>query len=83
MIERRISRVNLDVGKSYTRVWNEGHEEVRIFMGVFVRVYTMGSGDGMTVHLEFNDNGKLNRVDEQMWGSVDGSELSYFVESSC
>ena len=76
-----IDRVNLDTKKSYYQLKNVNGTLVKTFMGQFVRVYRMGSGDGMTVHLEFNDSGILNRVDEEMWGSVSGSELSYFIEA--
>jgi hypothetical protein len=41
----------------------------------------MGSGDGTTVHIEFNDKGKRINVDEEMWGRVGGYELSYFIEA--
>jgi hypothetical protein len=38
----------------------------------------MGSGDGMTVHWEFNKNGTIIRVDDEMWGSLYGTELIGF-----
>jgi hypothetical protein len=46
--------------------------------GTFIRCYRMGSGDGMTVHWEFNNGGKMTTIDDQMWGSVSGKELTYF-----
>ena len=81
MMETRINRVNLDVNKSYTRVKLINSTLVKEYMGRFIRTYRMGSGDGMTVHMEFNDNGLMKRVDEEMWGSIDGYELSYFIEA--
>lgn len=81
MMESRISRVNLDVTKNYTRVRIVNNNAVKEFVGRFVKTYRMGSGDGMTVHMEFNDNGLIKRVDEEMWGSVGGHELSYFIET--
>jgi hypothetical protein len=81
VIQKRIDRVNLDTTKSYVRVRSVGGKEVKEYVGTFVRVYRMGSGDGMTVHIEFNDNGRITRVDEEMWGSLSGAELSYFLES--
>ena len=81
MMESRISRVNLDVTKSYTKVKLVNNTLVKEYVGRFVRTYRMGSGDGMTVHMEFNNNGQIKRVDEEMWGSVGGYELSYFIEA--
>ena len=81
MIESRISRVNLDVNKKYTRVKVVNGSLLKEYVGKFVKTYRMGSGDGMTVHMEFNDNGRVTRVDEEMWGSVGGYELSYFIEA--
>ncbi len=81
IIEKRINRTNLDTAKSYVRVRSVGGKEVKEYVGTFVRVYCMGSGDGMTIHVEFNDNGRITRVDEEMWGSLSGAELSYFLES--
>jgi hypothetical protein len=40
----------------------------------------MGSGDGTTVHTEFELNGKKICVNDEMWGSLNGSELIYFEE---
>jgi hypothetical protein len=31
--------------------------------------------------MEFMDNGKKMVIDEEMWGSVGGQELSYFLEA--
>jgi hypothetical protein len=48
--------------------------------GTFVRCYRMGSGDGMTLHWEFIKNGNTICVDDEMWGSLAGTELVGFVE---
>jgi hypothetical protein len=40
----------------------------------------MGSGDGMTLHWEFNLDGVITTEDNEMWGSVSGSELAWFIE---
>jgi len=81
ILKPRIDRLNLDTKKAYYQIKNVNGTLVKTYMGKFVRVYRMGSGDGMTLHLEFNDSGILNRVDEEMWGSLDGSKLSYFIEA--
>jgi hypothetical protein len=81
IIESRITRVDLDVTKKYTQVRIVNDTKVKEYLGKFVKVYRMGSGDGMTVHMEFNDNGRVTRVDEEMWGSISGRELSYFIET--
>jgi hypothetical protein len=36
----------------------------------------------MTLHWEFMKDGKVIRVDDEMWGSVDGSGLVSFVEKN-
>jgi hypothetical protein len=41
----------------------------------------MGSGDGMTLHWEFIKDGNTIRVDDEMWGSLAGTELVGFVEA--
>ena len=81
IIESRISRVNLDITKNYTQVKIVNDTKVKEYLGKFVKVYRMGSGDGMTVHMEFNDNGRVTRIDEEMWGTISGRELSYFIET--
>jgi len=77
IIKKRIARVNLDTKKFYKQVKGG----IETYVGRFVRVYRMGSGDGMTVHIEFNNDGRLISIDEEMWGSVSGDELSYFIEA--
>jgi len=81
LLTSRVNRTQLDMTKSYTRIRTVGGKEERTFVGTFVRTYTMGSGDGMTVHLEFNNNGSKTTIEEDMWGSISGDELSYFLES--
>jgi hypothetical protein len=39
----------------------------------------MGSGDGMTAHWDFDNNGVITTEDDDMWGSLSGAELVYFV----
>jgi hypothetical protein len=80
-LQPRIDRVNLDTKKCYTRVHKVNGSQTQTYVGQFVRSYTMGSGDGMTVHLEFNDNGTITTIGEEMWGSVSGDELSHFIET--
>lgn len=80
VLEKRYTRATLDTTKNYIQVRTVNKKETRVYVGTFVRSYRMGSGDGMTVHMEFNDAGRITRVDEEMWGSVSGEELSYFVE---
>ena len=41
----------------------------------------MGSGDGTTIHWEFDDNGTINVVCDQMYGSCNGDELTGFIVS--
>lgn len=80
-LKEKNSRVNLDVNKNYTKVKIVNNTVIKEYVGKFVKTYCMGSGDGMTVHMEFNDNGRVTRVNEEMWGSVTGYELSYFIEA--
>jgi len=47
-------------------------------VGLFVRAYRMGSGDGMTIHWEFLKDGVTIVIDDAMWGSIEGSELVGF-----
>ena len=75
----RASRMNLDTTKSYIKVQTVAGKRVEEVVGQFVRSYRMGSGDGMTVHWEFIKDGKTIRVDDEMWGSLAGTELVGFV----
>jgi len=81
ILKKKISRVNLKVNTNYTKVKVVNNTVIKEYVGKFVKTYFMGSGDGMTVHMEFNDNGRVIRVDEEMWGSINGYELSYFIET--
>ena len=82
-IQNRIHRANLDTTKYYIQMKAVGGTKTvsSTYVGQFVRVYRMGSGDGMTLHLEFNNNGRIVKIDEEMWGSTRGDELSYFIET--
>jgi hypothetical protein len=77
-IASRISRANLDPTKYYIKVQKVGGVTVEEEVGRFVKSYTMGSGDGMTLHWEFELNGKIHRIDDEMWGSMGGTELVGF-----
>jgi hypothetical protein len=78
LLKVRYERGNLDVTKHYEKVQNVGGIETITYLGQFVRSYSMGSGDGMTLLLEFNNNGMVTRACDQMWGSISGAELVYF-----
>ena len=71
----RASRLDLDTNKHYCKVQGGKIE----YVGKFVRAYRMGSGDGMTAHWEFTKDGKVTRIDDEMWGSLGGAELAGFV----
>jgi len=77
-IASRISRANLDTNTYYIKIQKLGGATVEEEVGRFVKSYTMGSGDGMTLHWEFELNGKIRRIDDEMWGSVNGTELVGF-----
>jgi hypothetical protein len=77
-IAPRISRANLDTTKYYVKVQKLGGTTVEEEVGRFIKCYRMGSGDGMTLHWEFELNGKIRRIDDQMWGSLSGAELVGF-----
>ena len=78
LMTSRISRANLDTTKQYMKVTKTGGATVEEEVGRFVKSYTMGSGDGMTLHWEFELNGIVRRIDDAMWGSVGGEELVGF-----
>ena len=73
-----ISMANLDTNTYYIKIQKLGGATVEEEVGRFVKSYTMGSGDGMTLHWEFELNGKIRRIDDEMWGSVNGTELVGF-----
>jgi len=74
MLQSRYERGNLEKGVAYVQVNQTGRTKV----GTFQYTGYRGSGDGMQICLVFELNGKYNEVKDQMWGSVSGSELSYF-----
>ena len=75
-MKARINRTNLKKGVPYIQVTKNNHKKV----GEFVRATCYGSGDGMEVVLIFILDGKEHIVQEEMWGSISGDELSYFVK---
>jgi len=79
-MQARINRANLDPAKSYIKVQKVNDVTIQKPVGQFVRSYRMGSGDGMTLHWEFNLGGVITVENDQMWGSVSGSELTWFLE---
>ena len=80
LLEARWARGDLDTKKSYIKVQRKGNDLIEVPVGRFVRSYRMGSGDGMTIHWEFEKDGIVSRINDEMWGSVDGSELLGFKE---
>jgi len=78
LLAARIARTALDNTKSYYRV-QRGQEPK--YVGRFVQAYHMGSGDGMTAHWDFDNNGVITTEDDAMWGSISGAELAHFVEA--
>ena len=82
LIKSRATRGNLDPTKSYAKVHTVNGTQQVEEVGQFVKSYRMGSGDGMTIHWEFIKDGKTIRVDDDMWGSVAGTELIGFTELS-
>ena len=78
LLQSRCSRADLDTTKSYMKVQKVNGKVTEEEVGQFVKSYRMGSGDGMTLHWEFNKNGVIIQVDDEMWGSVDGSGLIGF-----
>ena len=82
ILTSRISRHNLDPMKSYIKVVKKGMMTIEEPVGRFVKAYRMGSGDGMTAHWEFIKDGATIVIDDEMWGSLDGSSLVGFKEDS-
>ena len=83
-LNARVSRIDLNPKKCYAKVQTtSGGMNEESYVGRFVRAYRMGSGNGMTAHWEFNNNGKIITVDDQMWGSINGKELAGFMEVPC
>lgn len=78
IIASRCSRANLDTTKEYIMVKKVNGKLVEEEVGLFVKSYNMGSGDGMTLHWEFLKNGATIRIGDEMWGSLSGVELTGF-----
>jgi DNA-binding NtrC family response regulator len=78
MMSQRLSRAQLEVGKAYTKIKEVNGTVTEEDVGTFIRSYRMGSGDGMTLHWEFNNNGHMLTIDDAMWGSISGKELTYY-----
>ena len=72
-LKNRFSRANLKPGVSYVQ-----HKGLASWpVGKFVRSYYQGSGEGMEMVCVF-DTGEVR---EDMWGSPEGKELTYFTEA--
>lgn len=78
LLQSRCSRTNLDTTKEYIMVKKIDGKIVEEEVGKFIKSYQADSGDGMTLHWEFLKNGFTIRIDDEMWGSVNGSELTGF-----
>ena len=78
LLESRCSRANLDTSKEYIMVKKVNGKIIEEDVGLFVKSYRMGSGDGMTLYWEFLKNGYTICIQDDMWGSIDGSELTGF-----
>jgi hypothetical protein len=78
ILDARIRRTDLVKDVCYEKIRTVRGEQFTECVGIFVRSYRMGSGDGMTAHWEFNKDGTIIRVDDDMWGSVAGTELIGF-----
>ena len=81
ILEKHCNRANLKEGVSYTKCQRVNGKMKYTDVGRFVRSYCMGSGDGMTLHWEFNIDGKVYTESDDMWGSIDGEELMYYKET--
>ena len=78
MMSQRVSRAQLEVGKAYIKIKEVNDKVTEEDVGTFIRSYRMGSGDGMTVHWEFNKDDKITTINDAMWGSISGKELTYY-----
>jgi len=78
LMASRMSRGMLQTGLQYIMTKEVNGLTTEEDVGTFMRYYRMGSGDGMTVHWEFNNGGKVTTIIDEMWGSVSGKELTYF-----
>ena len=79
MMESRISRTQLIVGNEYYKNQMVKGTLIKEYVGKYIRTYWMGSGDGTTVHLEFEKDGAKLTVNDEMWGNISGEELAYFT----
>ena len=77
-LEARYNRGNLEKGVAYIQI-NRG---TRTSVGKFVGSGYHGSGDGTQLVLIFEHLGRQNTIQEDMWGSTSGEELSYFVRDT-
>jgi hypothetical protein len=77
-LQSRCSRDDLDTSKQYIMVKKVDGKVVEEEVGYFVKCYQMGSGDGMTLHWEFLKNGITIHIQDDMWGTIDGTELIGF-----
>jgi hypothetical protein len=77
-MKQRYERHNLDTLLCYNVTRKSPTGLTEIYVGRFIRCYRMGSGDGMTSHWEFDNNGTIVRIDDETWGSVSGDELLGF-----
>ena len=82
LIEKRISRLDLDTKKVYEKVQSVNGATMATLVGKFIKSYYMGSGDGITAHWEFELDGKRIIVDDEMWGAATGVGLVSFREVS-
>ena len=78
LLQARINRLNLDETKFYEKLVKTKDGTHSTYLGRFIRSYRMGSGDGMTAHWEFDNNGVTTTIDDELWGSINGSELIGF-----
>ena len=69
IISPYLARANLDTTKMYQKVDKVNGQEILTPVGKFVRCYRMGSGDGMTIHWEFELLGNKITIDDDMWAS--------------
>jgi len=73
-MKSRYNREDLEKGVAYIRV----KQGLRTKVGKFQCSGYQGSGDEMELVLVFELDGKNYTLQEAMWGSVGGQELSYF-----
>ena len=81
-MEQRCNRANLQIGVAYTKCQSVKGVMRYTDVGQFVRSYRMGSGDGMTLHWEFDLDGKIYTENDALWGSITGEELVYYTPTS-